>query len=374
MAESTAARRPSLVPAADIAKQDRRPSEVGNEPKAQSHPAESDRGGSSAAGASGNAIAQPTPAAEQHVPKADAQNAGASKADAPKVDEPKPDTPKAVTPKTEAPKAKMPEDVLKVPDFTPPEASSSSHAARGSFEDERHSHLGLRPPSSAAAPSVTSDADSQRRAASASGDGRHSEMTGSTGRRSTDGKPQDRHYLLPKDVPNARVLQFACDRPRRSKKPDEFLTEAASKFLEYLLEERKNVDSKVPIVFLAHGVGCLVLQRAMSQLPESLAYVPDQTAGIIFAHALFPETEEEPSKRTEATSSNQPKDVPVGSNAGITPLLKDWIDKKSIDAKDVWKSFYGKAHTIPVVWFYSRSEKHAAKSDAVLVLCVALQR
>ena len=167
---------------------------------------------------------------------------------------------------------------------------------------------------------------------------------------------------------------FAYDRPKRSRKPDEFLNEVANKFLKLLLEERKKGDSKVPIVFLAHGFGCLVLQRAIALLagespdfPEASTYILDQTVGIIFANALFPETKAESSDDT----------IPRGSNAGITAPLKGWIDKKSINSGDIWKGFYAKVHNttavVPIVWFYSSGEKPASKLATVLISRPSLQ-
>ena len=384
--EGAIPRRQSTTPASDTAKHVGDPSRVGGKIEGKLHPPGSDPadpGSAAGANKNGKAIAQPTLAAEQHAPKTDGPKIDAPGTDGPKIDAPKTDGPKIDAPKTDGPKidaskAKRPENLVKVPDIVQPEAGSSSqHAARKSFDDdddnEATSHSDVRRRSSAVALSQTSEAESQLESRSTSRHGRRSEVTGSTGRRSTDGKTPLGHYLLPRGVLDARMLMFAYDSPRRIRKPDEFLNETANKFLKLLLEERKKGDSKVPIVFLAHGFGCLVLQRAIALLAgenaefrEASTYILDQTVGIIFANALFPETEAE---------SNDAS-VPRGSNTGITAPLKGWIDKKSINAGNIWKSFYAKVHSttvIPIVWFYSSSEKHSSKSATVIISCLVLQ-
>jgi len=224
---------------------------------------------------------------------------------------------------------------------------------RGDGNEEAPPPLPSRPVSSAAPQSRTS-ATGDQRATTPSRDGRHSERTESVGRRSADIKPTvPRHYLLPLDVPNARMLLFSCTTPKKISKPNDFLNEMAEKFVQRLITERKG-KSNVPIVFLAHGFGALVLQMAIgllvdarSKLSADAIQILDQTTGIIFVNALFPAGEVE--------SKDRPAGVPLGPNAGIPGPHKEWVEKKSIDAEGIWKSFHKEIgeKSKCLVWFYN---------------------
>jgi hypothetical protein len=163
------------------------------------------------------------------------------------------------------------------------------------------------------------------------------------------------------------MLMFSYGSPKKIPNPNEFLDETAKKFIELLFAERKKGDNKVPIVFLAHGFGCLVLQRAIGLLAEDSARLSEdsiqtlhQTAGIIFVDALFP--------AAGAESSEPATIVPQGPNSGLTVPLKDWVEKKSIDAGGIWKNFYGRVNgSIPIVWFYSQGEKKGSAIAKVLI-------
>lgn len=92
---------------------------------------------------------------------------------------------------------------------------------------------------------------------------------------------------LPKELPEARVLQFKYPTLFGPDRPQDILDRSATELRSQLLHKRKNCSSR-PIVFIGHDIGVLVIERALMQ-PSSFIGgegeappILEDTAGIIY--------------------------------------------------------------------------------------------
>ena len=183
---------------------------------------------------------------------------------------------------------------------------------------------------------------------------RHSDRAASSTRQHSEGPVATNHYLLPKDVPNSRILMFSYKAPKDPSNLADFLTKTAEEFLKQLFQKRSEEDRKTPIVFLAHGFGCLVLQKAIGLLVQDssrsneLNLIINHAVGIIFVDAPFPVPEPEPTKSTQG-------------KFGITLFGGETTQKKSLDTMEIWKTFNEQfQNSVTLLWFCTPGETQLA--------------
>lgn len=160
--------------------------------------------------------------------------------------------------------------------------------------------------------------------------------------------------MLRSEIPNARILAY----PYRSLKPDDssapanFLSDIARHLILQLANKRAAKEySTVPIIFVGHDFGCLILQKMIALLNSSdeieaniNSRILGLTAGTIFLDAL-----------------PHPLGHETQSKDGVSDQETYWmLDHSSsgreafINAKKVWEDFLyiTESKMVPVVCFH----------------------
>lgn len=160
--------------------------------------------------------------------------------------------------------------------------------------------------------------------------------------------------MLRSEIPNARILAY----PYRSLKPDDgsaptdYLSDVARHLILQLANKRTAEEySTVPIIFVGHDFGCLILQKMIALLnssdeteANSNSRILGLTAGTIFLDTL-----------------PHPLGHEIQSKDGVSNQETYWMldysssgREASIDAKKVWEDFLyiTKSKMIPVVCFH----------------------
>ncbi|KAK2810565.1 hypothetical protein FQN50_002822 [Emmonsiellopsis sp. PD_5] len=97
--------------------------------------------------------------------------------------------------------------------------------------------------------------------------------------------------MLPGSIPNARVLGYTYPNLSNTIPWRDYREYAARRFLRELMRRRESAHGKRPILYIGHGFGGLVLQKALTlaaQSPQRAAKLLDPAAGIIFVNTPFP--------------------------------------------------------------------------------------
>ncbi|KAI6081318.1 hypothetical protein F4821DRAFT_31355 [Hypoxylon rubiginosum] len=77
--------------------------------------------------------------------------------------------------------------------------------------------------------------------------------------------------MLPKSISNTRIMAFTYPKPQsvNSVEPSKYLNKVAEQLISRLLQCREPYYyDKVPVVFVGHGFGCLILQRAIAMMAK----------------------------------------------------------------------------------------------------------
>ncbi|KAK2776453.1 hypothetical protein FQN52_003462 [Onygenales sp. PD_12] len=97
--------------------------------------------------------------------------------------------------------------------------------------------------------------------------------------------------MLPGSIPNARVLGYTYPNLSNTIPWRDYREYAAQEFLKKLMRRRASAHSKSPILYIGHGFGGLVLQKALTlatQSSQRAAKLLDPAAGFIFVNTPFP--------------------------------------------------------------------------------------
>jgi len=78
--------------------------------------------------------------------------------------------------------------------------------------------------------------------------------------------------LIPQKMPHARVLSFSYDADVHDDTSVSRIRDHARTLLNFLKDERSDISRKIPIVFIAHSLGGLVVKQVR---PDTNATLPD---------------------------------------------------------------------------------------------------
>jgi len=160
--------------------------------------------------------------------------------------------------------------------------------------------------------------------------------------------------MLPEKIPNARILLYRYPCHEGGHSLEEYLIKTSEDFLSRLYSKRKSNDN-VPIIFVGHAFGCLVLQKALASIKtddpeqsEEAGSILDLSAGIIFLDAPFPLDQ----KKSSPLTQNLPK-----------PWFMKWFDNKDNNPLAIWRIFRQKTKrkAMSIAWFYSQIGKQQLK-------------
>lgn len=162
--------------------------------------------------------------------------------------------------------------------------------------------------------------------------------------------------MLRNDMPGVRVLAYSYKQPDfvDYSSPATYLSEVTKNLISLLtkrrLSERHNT---VPIMFVGHGFGCIVLQRAIARLArqDDVKAILSLTAGTVFLDA--PPQSLRELRRIDDPDFAQSQDTK-------NRWVMDWLGRrpaesgKGFDGKRLWDAFQIAAdrNTISIVWFY----------------------
>lgn len=175
--------------------------------------------------------------------------------------------------------------------------------------------------------------------------------------------------MLPYDVHRARVWGFdykpleptqSLDNPAKKKADyDKYLHETACELLRSLA---RRVVGSGPLIFVAIGFGCLIVQKAIA-----LAYTYDdadsslQGAGVLFFDAPSPIPKEKP-KTEKAKTAPVPTALlptfPAPANSTRANKVRAILESKGIDSWDLWERFNERInyYDLPVIWFHNQAQ------------------
>jgi hypothetical protein len=167
--------------------------------------------------------------------------------------------------------------------------------------------------------------------------------------------------MLASDLDRARVLAFTYKTLQSTpptdssiKKPDydKHLKDVTDALLTKVKAERMDGSSKVPLILMGTGFGCLIIQRLTALLAESEAgsKILDMIAGIFFFDA--PNTAPKEQLKTEGGKTGTI--LPPPANSSRTARMKAILDTKAINTEDTWRRFHSvmEKKKLSTVWFY----------------------
>jgi predicted alpha/beta hydrolase family esterase len=196
--------------------------------------------------------------------------------------------------------------------------------------------------------------------------------------------------MFPHDVHRAQVWGFdyksldptqSVDSPAK-KKPDyeKYLHETAEALLALIVRQTRE---NTPLIFVATGFGCLVVQKLMA-LEHADWILP--ISGVLFFDAPSPILKEKPKtekvKTTPAPAAPAPtapvaaapdptapdttapvstaflSTFPAPANSARANRLRAILDSKGIDSWDLWEGFHLLINErgLPMVWFYNQAQ------------------
>ncbi|KAI1171710.1 hypothetical protein F4777DRAFT_43189 [Nemania sp. FL0916] len=160
----------------------------------------------------------------------------------------------------------------------------------------------------------------------------------------------------------ARVFGFPYDPPTKlnedeSLKVKRIINNAAEGILYNLREARQGSLSSIPLVFIATGFGCLIIQRFIALISESekeSSSILDMIAAVIFFDAPNPIMKDH--YRSEA-GFMEPK-FPLPTSSRRIARVKTFLESGAIDSWDLWRRFHNplKERALSIVWYYTAAE------------------
>lgn len=86
--------------------------------------------------------------------------------------------------------------------------------------------------------------------------------------------------LLPKDFPNARILSYKHNADWLFDSPTQSTDDVSQRLMRHLGEQRNRSGSNLPIIFIGHSFGGLVIKKALCD--KNGTDILNNTCGIIF--------------------------------------------------------------------------------------------
>jgi hypothetical protein len=175
--------------------------------------------------------------------------------------------------------------------------------------------------------------------------------------------------MLSSELDQARILvfEYASFRPPPPKKDSspaaerEKHLESTAETLLTNLKKKKLVggyDDPVPVVFIASGFGCMVIQRLITLVGKNGEQSSDlgSIASILLLDA--PRAVKEPDKPTEKPKSGSKPAKATAATATTTSQSPANIESKLIDINGLWTRFQEriKDGKICTVWFYAQAQ------------------
>jgi hypothetical protein len=174
--------------------------------------------------------------------------------------------------------------------------------------------------------------------------------------------------MLASDLDRARVLAFTYKTPpstpptdNSTKKPDynNHFKDATNALLAKIKAERMGGSSKVPLIFMGTGFGCLIIQELTTLLAESGegtegSKILDMVAGIFFFDA--PNTA--PKEQLKTGGGKTTTTLPPPATSSRAARMKAILDTRTINAEDTWLRFHYmiKRKKLSTVWFYANQK------------------
>ncbi|KAI1126787.1 hypothetical protein F5Y10DRAFT_204916 [Nemania abortiva] len=98
------------------------------------------------------------------------------------------------------------------------------------------------------------------------------------------GPPKKIHVLrdlLAESFPEARILSFAYNSDWLINAPIKTAYQIGERLLDQLVEDRRNREQRLPIIFIGHSFGGIAIKQALCRLGEAEQII-DDTSGILF--------------------------------------------------------------------------------------------
>ncbi|KAH6839514.1 hypothetical protein B0I37DRAFT_235814 [Chaetomium sp. MPI-CAGE-AT-0009] len=180
--------------------------------------------------------------------------------------------------------------------------------------------------------------------------------------------------MLASDLDRARVYGFSykfelpqsADNPSKKPDYDYHLFEIMSALIVQL---QMKTSGHCPLVFVATGFGCLIVQKLMAfvyENPELEALVLGPTASVLFLDPPSPISKEKPKTEklktapltTGPLATGPPPTFPAPANSARANRLRAFLDSKAMDSWDLWNKFHVVVYKreLPVVWFYTQAQ------------------
>ncbi|KAL2266669.1 hypothetical protein VTJ83DRAFT_6021 [Remersonia thermophila] len=178
--------------------------------------------------------------------------------------------------------------------------------------------------------------------------------------------------MLPSEIRGARVMCYTYKGDEQVADPWEYLTKLAKDMINRLTQKRHSDTAdygRVPIVFVGHGFGALIVQRAMIRLIVETREKLKETTGFLKVAGLI---------LLDAPAPGSLKEFPQSrSQEGKKTWTEDWLRKHNtpgapshkIDTLAMWSrlSLTLSAYFVPVLWHYYSATAVAAKNSEVML-------